>query len=421
MSMLLQAASLNNLNRFDVFIKRAYVRSYLRGQVDPFIEDLYIKHILIINGGFENDESKKKGATDFISTFNNLIESILEFGFQGELYIDNDNIILDGAHRLSIAIELNLDINITYNKDVKGNKYSLKFFTNNGLSPTFLGGIVSEYHNLKDYNTCLILWPKSSNKWDDITKNIKNLGDVFYYDLICEGNYSFNIVKKLYWTEKWLGNSENFYFGIRKKSALVGLKKKSKVRIIFTKAKLDRKWKENSRITYSVGQHGFHTSDDKEEFFHMLETFSLSETRRLINSRKNTIDIDYIKNIVSKSNEIINKKEYLIIGGIGAMHGIRKSLDLDLCNKNIKSDDRCKFLGHHKYDMKHYTPIVIYGYNFISVNDYIIAKIKRGSGMDKNDMLILNNKINIVTYRLRYTLRILYRYSKSILKRFLYD
>ena len=96
--------------RFDIIAKIIYIKYSNRNLKNNFSEILYLNHIKALNNFVEYDRSGKIGKEEFVKTFTNLIHSVEERGFDKSfiLPINQSRIILDAAHRTSIAIVKNV-------------------------------------------------------------------------------------------------------------------------------------------------------------------------------------------------------------------------------------------------------------------------------------------------------------------------
>lgn len=96
--------------RYDVFVKYYYVQAYLTKENYELAKEIYLNHIKSFNN-FKEPDGRKNNEKDFIKNFNNLIDSIKHTGINKTIIpVTKNGEIIDGAHRLSIALYLNLKI-----------------------------------------------------------------------------------------------------------------------------------------------------------------------------------------------------------------------------------------------------------------------------------------------------------------------
>lgn len=122
--------------RYDVFIKYYYVQAYITKNNYNLAKEIYLKHIKSFNNFIEPD-GRKNNSEDFIQNFNNLIDSIKLTGISKTIIpITKNGEIIDGAHRLSIALYLNLKIQFAI-FDLLDANYGKDFFVNRGFDSQY--------------------------------------------------------------------------------------------------------------------------------------------------------------------------------------------------------------------------------------------------------------------------------------------
>ena len=119
--------------RYDVFIKYYYVQAYITKSKFDFAKKVYLNHIKSFNN-FTEPDGRKNNPNDFIKSFNNLIDSAKKEGIHKTIIpITKNGEIIDGAHRLSIALYLNLKIQFAI-FDLLDVNYGKDFFINRGFN-----------------------------------------------------------------------------------------------------------------------------------------------------------------------------------------------------------------------------------------------------------------------------------------------
>ena len=122
--------------RYDVFIKYYYVQAYIINKKYDLAKEIYLNHIKSFNNFIEPD-GRKTDKKDFIQNFNNLIDNIKSEGIDKTVIpITKNGEIIDGAHRLSIALYLNLKIQFAI-FDLLDTNYSKEFFVKRGFNPEY--------------------------------------------------------------------------------------------------------------------------------------------------------------------------------------------------------------------------------------------------------------------------------------------
>lgn len=119
--------------RYDVFIKYYYVQAYITKSKFDFAKKVCLNHIKSFNN-FTEPDGRKNNPNDFIKNFNNLIDSAKKEGIHKTIIpITKNGEIIDGAHRLSIALYLNLKIQFAI-FDLLDVNYGKDFFINRGFN-----------------------------------------------------------------------------------------------------------------------------------------------------------------------------------------------------------------------------------------------------------------------------------------------
>ena len=129
--------NLTSKYRYDVFIKYYYVQAYLENKNYKLAQNMYLEHIKSFNNFIEPD-GKKKGKKEFIENFNTLINDIKINGINKTIIpITKNGEIIDGTHRLAIALYLNIKIQFAI-FDLLDANYSKEFFLNRGYNLEYI-------------------------------------------------------------------------------------------------------------------------------------------------------------------------------------------------------------------------------------------------------------------------------------------
>jgi len=122
--------------RYDVFVKYYYVQAYVTKSNLDLAQRVYLNHIKSFNN-FQEPDRRKNNPNDFIKNFNNLIENVKKDGINKTIIpITKNGEIIDGAHRLSIALYLNLKIYFAI-FDLLDVNYGKDFFINRGFNQEY--------------------------------------------------------------------------------------------------------------------------------------------------------------------------------------------------------------------------------------------------------------------------------------------
>lgn len=123
--------------RYDVFVKYYYVQAYITKKDYELAKGIYLSHIKSFNN-FTEPDGTKDNPKDFLLNFNNLIENIKCKGINKTIIpVTKNGEIIDGAHRLSIALYLNLKVQFAV-FDLLDVNYSKDFFVSRGFNSRFV-------------------------------------------------------------------------------------------------------------------------------------------------------------------------------------------------------------------------------------------------------------------------------------------
>lgn len=127
-----QPINLISQYRYDVFIKYYYVQAYITKNNYELAKEIYLNHIKSFNNFIEPD-GRKKSPQDFIESFNSLIDNIKFEGISKTIIpVTKNGEIIDGAHRLAIALYLNLKVQFAI-FDLLDANYNKDFFISRGF------------------------------------------------------------------------------------------------------------------------------------------------------------------------------------------------------------------------------------------------------------------------------------------------
>lgn len=121
--------------RYDVFIKYYYVQAYITNDNYDMSKKIYLNHIKSFNN-FTEPDGRKNTPESFIKSFNNLINDVKKHGIKTIIPITKNGEIIDGAHRLAIALYLKLNVQFAI-FDLLDANYGKKFFINRGFNSEY--------------------------------------------------------------------------------------------------------------------------------------------------------------------------------------------------------------------------------------------------------------------------------------------
>ncbi len=436
--------SLELSKRFDIFIKLIYAKESLKNELSQWAKDAYLEHINVFNGFSEPDRSGKNSPEMFLKNFNHLIKSMNASGFDSEyglIPVDLNKVPQNGAHRLSSAIALGIDVE-TEDTNSEGFTYDFKFFRKNGLPEVVMDAAALEFIKYNADSTVFITYPVSKKYYQDIDHLFQQQSKVFYYkDLTLSSLGSINAIQTIYQNEPWLGNIDNDFYGARSKAHDCFGDSGGIVRVYLASTSADNalKLKELIREKVKLGKHSIHCSDSQEEALLLGELFFNNNSIHSVNYSELSAfqnHLDDLKKFKAwlKTHNIKENSICVNGGSVLSSYGLRETSDVDF----IHLDDVSKIPTNHCFD-SHNKDSFLFGlpvseiilnpnhhFYFNGIRHVSLPLLKafkqaRGEPKDFDDIKLINavSKANPSKnkLKLKYRLRIIARKLKFKLKR----
>lgn len=350
--------------RFDLAAKIIYVKLRLLDVDTQWYINLYKQHIKVFNGGIEVGNNKNT-IKDFVNVFDKLIK---EFNPNktGKIPIGNNNILMNGAHRTTIAFMKKLKLNIELHKTPGPIHYDYNFFMNrkaynmgNKNIEASLNRIYSDEMALEFCRSCpdlrtLILFPVAVNKNEQVKTIINNDASIIYaLKININKNFLDNLIKELYRGESWIGglSSSKFY----NKSNACWDPNNNNIYVYLIKPNISTiDLKEKIRKLFNLKKHSVHINDTHEETIRIGSSLFNENSRHfLYNSNNNFIEdqLDLFQRyIYSLGNDYRLKENYCIVSSfILSLYGLRLANDIDYIYHKNSLPIQIKIGSHNKY------------------------------------------------------------------------
>ena len=407
-------------SRFDLIAKYLYIKAFDKKLDTNFFKILYYNHIITLNNCIElpdltRNEKKisKNGINDFYNAFDLLINNLLSDGFDTNypIPIGNNNIIINGSHRLMTCYYYNI-IPKFIKINIPGNTgYNYKYFINNKYNPPldhiYRDTIALEYIKHNKNIRCMIVYPVVYNhsKINELSNIIENYGYIYYSKVINLNNSGVdNLIKEAYRDEDWIGglfpansfgktrfclaNNPTIYISICIKDLSKCIELKKKCRSLFGLDKHSLHMSDFTSDTYRISSC---LLNDNSIHFLNYGTNLLSESTKTLlrNYFKNKIDEDYC----------------LTSSLIMEMYNLRQAKDIDYLHKNNKKlnlqnicihDDIWLSYYHVNKDEIIYNPnyhFYFNGFKFATLSVIKEMKHKRNEEKDIIDLKLINKII----------------------------
>lgn len=412
-------------SRFDLIAKYLFIKAKDKQLNTKFFKDLYHNHIITFNNCKEfpdttRDETSisKLGIKDFFDTFELLIKKLIDNGFDEKypIPIGNNNIIINGAHRLMICYYYNITPVLAQFNEPGYSGYNYNFFLNRKgnppLNPIYADTMALEYIKHNPNIRCMIIYPivYSHNKINQIFNIIQQYGYIYYHTEINLNNNGINnLIKEAYRGEGWIGGLFPYGENAGGKTQLcIGNGLTVYISISMYDVSKCCELKEKCRALFGLGKHSLHMSDYTFDTYRISSSLLNANSIHFLNYGTNDISAQTKQLLTNYFKEVGENNENFCLTSslIMEMYRLRQAKDIDYLHKDNKilklektgmHDGKWLSYYHVNKDEIIYNPenhFYLNGYKFATLNVVKQMKENRNEKKDMND-LILINKINI--------------------------
>ena len=396
--------------RFDLMAKYLYIKFREKNTECNFHKEMYHKHLQTFNNCFElqdpslPSQKPKKSIEDFITSFDALIDSMKANGFDNNypITLGSNNVIVNGAHRLTTAYFYNLKPAIEPLKEAGNMGYNYSFFLNRQPNPplhrTYADAMALEYINHNPNLRAMVVYPTAfqCNKFKELNHIIRQYGYVYYDKSVnLNPNGINNLIKEMYRGEEWIGGMfpQGFSPG-GKAQRCISEQPSPTILILVHMNDLSKcvELKEKCRELFGLGKHSLHISDYTEDTFRIAASLLNENSIDFLNRGTNDITpstkqllANYFKTLSTHSQA--EKEDYCLTSSlIMEMYGLRQAKDVDYLHRNNKTlglgntgvhDGKWLSYYHAHKDEIIYNPahhFYLNGFKFASLN--VIEKMK---------------------------------------------
>lgn len=260
-------------NRIDLICKLFYIECREKNADMTFAKELYTEHLRAFSEGTftEPGNEEKNTIEKYFSTFDRLIDDIKENGFDASksvIPVSDNGVILDGSHRVAIAIYYHITLPIVRVHGVE-QYFDAAFFQKNGLSPAYLDFMVDRYIRAKKQTYIACLWPagydEAKNAETDVI--LRKAANVVYRKRI---RFNYNgierLVTQVYYHQEWTGSLDEGFRGAAYKAKDCYSKKGITTIYVLENISQDLvELKSKIRDIYRIENHSIHITDTKDE------------------------------------------------------------------------------------------------------------------------------------------------------------
>ena len=330
--------------RIDLICKLFYIDSKINNKGVQFARELYTEHIRAFSDGTftELEKPEKNTIEKYLSCFDELINTCPKTGIlssKSVIPVGDDNNILDGSHRTSIAIFFNLPLPIVRIKNVRVN-YNFQFFKEHGLSEFYLDFMAMKYvyYSSSTYIACV--WPVAYNeeKLIETETIIKQEASIIYRkELSLNYHGLYHLMIHAYGNgrdvDKWAGSEQDGFIGITENAMKSFLCGKKTVVYLLGNSCLDKivSMKKRIRNIYNLGNSSIHCTDYDDETMIIAQTVFNKNSIDLLNNGEpfrysNFVSIiRLLKDLIIENNLIFDN----FVLGEHAVYSLYGLCDLD--------------------------------------------------------------------------------------------
>lgn len=363
-----------NSRRLDLIIKFVYLRD--RAKCPSFCRELYAEHIRAFGGFFEevpSDGRPKVGETAFFESFDRTLESLRATGFdaaRGKIPVYPTGEIADGAHRLTAAAYLGLDVETEprASDNPHAGLFGYQYFLRHGLSEATADFAALEFVRLNPDAHVVNLHCIAPEVRDaEVEAILCKYGMVYYKKSLRPTFAGYVNLKKIsygaFWNrERWIGSAKNGYAGAQRNvRESMG---DSPLRVyVFACSSHENvlKAKAEIRSLFGMGNYSVHINDSHEEAVWLAETCFNANSWQIANLRPCEIDtpkldarLDEFGNLLRSAN--VDPVDVCAAGSVPmGVLGMRESSDLDyLCAAPSSSPVKTEVYSPHDDQLSHY-------------------------------------------------------------------
>ncbi len=394
----IQPIELLTHNRIDIIYKLLYV--IYNKLLPEFSYEIYKQHLSIItNGLFKETDQEKKGLDSYIKSFNQVLKSINNNGFDSNISsvpLSNRHSVINGAHRVAASIYLNKKVFCT-NTSNPISIYNYKYFKDRGLDDQILEFGVLKYIELKSKVFLALIWP-SANKKINYLNSFRSV--IYEKKFKLNQNGAHNFLAQVYKEQKWIGSFENGYGGSYVKLSQ-SFKNFSPVHAIFFHSdslKEVNKIKSDLRKKFKIKKASIHITDNDDETLDLAKYILNKNSLHFLNKAKPYLYKSLFNKLKSFKQNLKNSKisiNDVVIDdeGVLSIYGIREFKNFTYFKKDEIIEENEAY-NHSPNDLIFNPKFHFYfnDFKFVSLNEIKKMKKNRQLSYDNNDIKLIEKK-----------------------------
>lgn len=368
--------------RFDIMFKYTFAYLMEKGILTKWSIAPYEHHLKVWNNLVEN-QPRKDGIEEFISSFKDTLSSIKQNGFDTTLapvpIAEKDRYPLNGAHRVAASL--------LYNKPVlceeldavsalsAGCSCSSSYLLNRrehvptGLLRTYSDSAMHQYAKLKANTRIITVFPAAVGNHDELNKLISEECDVIYSASINLSHLGcFNFIRYVYDEDEsrgnaWLGNASNGWPGAVSKTNLCFPNEHDRTIKMywFEESSPDDSviLKDKIRSIFNIGKHSVHINDTHTETLSMTGYTLNAQGRHFLNTTqpRHICNFDNFfekfKKWIKDSN--LDSEDFCVdSSAVLTAYSLRDCRDLDFLYSGDFIETGMSDVSCHNEELKHY-------------------------------------------------------------------
>jgi hypothetical protein len=404
-------------NRFDLPAKYLYAKFRQNKINSDFGLEIYKEHLKLWNGFKEFDNPNKNTFEAFKLDFDNLIDDINSFGFDGDkskIVIDEDGYLVNGAHR-TVACVVNNEEGVFQVGGVGQKVCDHNMFRNMGLSEFYMDAMAYELSKLNTNMFVVSIFPRAVGSENEVENILDDCGNIAYKKIVkLNPNGAFNLMRQMYYGEEWAGEAHNNWPGLRSKASLCFTNDNPlKVYLVeFDNVDIAQETKLKIRDIFKIQNHSVHINDTHEETIRLARVLLNDNSIHFMNNSDSPPyqsfqeQLNYFKNWIIQNG--LDIEDYCVsASSILSMYGLREGYDLDYLHNGLVIQGHNMVHSHNEYgiDKYHthrddiiYNPSNHFYYDdikFASLDVVKQLKQKRMEQKDIKDIKLIDGVINV--------------------------
>ena len=390
-----------NYKRIDICAKLLFLKY---PHIDYF-ENLYKQQLFCSTAGtfIEFDNPLKRSFNDFKQVFFEINETISNKSFDwytSPIVIDQNNNLVNGAHRLASAVYNNEPVGAI--KTVADAPIQdLYFFKKNGLNSSYIESMLSELFRSTKFSRLGVIWGLNNYQKSRVLDILPDV--IWEKDIGLNERGKLNITEVIYQNEPWVRNEKNKSGIYYKSMECFKYSDSATFFIIDDRGHNLTEIKESIRKDIGIGKHAIHICDDHIDSVRIFEMVNNKNSLHMLNNAKT----DFWPSLNRKLEKQFNStsisdqlNDEVLIDGTACLelYGLREANDVDLLTTfedsnyvNVRSN---KDNFHtKKWDELIHNPSNFLIYNrkkFISLENLRRFKMSRREIKDKADIKLIN-------------------------------